>query len=417
MTFGDDPWDFNDPTIYEIKEVTPDMSDEEKKKIYSVADYPHNDLAELIPGDPPDMDFSNQKPPNQVQASTFNTYVEAYLRPFTEEDLAFLRDRGDRTTPFTIPRRGKKHYTEIWAEEDGLMTAEQARERQNRLPENQPRGSLEDLDENIAETDAVSTGPLASRVLSLLRPEHRQPPSDPATTNGTNENADLDSLLGTDSMTVDPPAAPLPSATYMPDSATEGWKKNMTHPQLDHHQIDERLKQELRHLGFMPMDEEPDYDAAEDDEIAARMRVLQERLRVVSMQNGAKKRLLMDMTKERMAYQEYATIREDLDTQVQTNFTKRNRTIGKKTKAKRPGGAGGGSHTAQGMARPGIGEPTKLLMEKRKKWIDAVGPVFSDDMGRVPRSSDPDSSIFKEEVMAQHLKAEKESWDEEADEE
>jgi transcriptional adapter 3 len=178
LTFGDDPWEFPDPTVYEIRDVKPGMPDDEIKQIYSVADYPHDDLHDLIPGTPPDKDFSSAKPSNQVQATTFAAYADQYMRPFTEEDLAFLRDRGDRTGPFLMPRRGKKHYTEVWAEEDGAMSIDNPRQGREKLPANQARGSVEDLDDDIAETDEISVGPLSSRLLSLMRPEHRAPPAE-----------------------------------------------------------------------------------------------------------------------------------------------------------------------------------------------------------------------------------------------
>jgi hypothetical protein len=82
-----------DPIIYHIREVTPGMTDEEKKEIYSVRAFPTKDLSDQIAGTPPDKDFSNAKPTNQVAANTFLAYVEPYVRPLTEEDVAFLRER------------------------------------------------------------------------------------------------------------------------------------------------------------------------------------------------------------------------------------------------------------------------------------------------------------------------------------
>ena len=69
------------------------MTDEEKKEIYCVASFPHDDLSNLIAGTPPDKDFSNAKPTNQVNSNTFSAYLEPYLRPLTEEDMAFLKER------------------------------------------------------------------------------------------------------------------------------------------------------------------------------------------------------------------------------------------------------------------------------------------------------------------------------------
>lgn len=69
------------------------MTDEEKNEIYCVTSFPKNDLSHLSAGIPPDKDFSNAKPTNQVNANTFAAYLEPYLRPINEEDMAFLRER------------------------------------------------------------------------------------------------------------------------------------------------------------------------------------------------------------------------------------------------------------------------------------------------------------------------------------
>lgn len=416
QTFGDDPSTFPDPTVYEIRDVTPNMDDELKKEIYSVAVFPPRDLEDLIPGSPPDKDFSNAKPTNQVQANTFATYLEPYFRPFTEEDLAFLRERGDRVTPFIIPRRGKRHYTEIWAEEDGAMSVDTPQQGREKLPANQARGSIDSVNDDVGETDQVSAGPLLSRLLATMRPERRAPSEDKnGLTNGdsADPNGELNDILQIPS---DAPGS-APPATYMPDSASEAWKK-ATHPKLDHAQVDERIKQELRHIGFLPLDTEPDYDAHYDDEIAARLRFLQGKLKEQSILNGARKARLTDLVKERMAHQEYSTILEDLDGQVQTAYLKRTRTMGKNKKAKRPGGAGGGSHFVgagtAGIPRPGIGDVTKMLMDRRQKWINSIGLVFDSEF-KVPRLENPkkeDTSIFKPENMAEFIAREREAWDE-----
>lgn len=82
-----------DPIVYHIREITPEMSEQDKKEIFSVTSYPTRDLSDQIAGTIPDKDFSNSKPTNQVAANTFLTFAEPYLRPLTEEDMAFLRER------------------------------------------------------------------------------------------------------------------------------------------------------------------------------------------------------------------------------------------------------------------------------------------------------------------------------------
>lgn len=423
QTFGDDPSTFPDPTIYEIRDVQPGMTEEEKKEIFSVAIYPPTDLADLIAGDPPDKDFSTAKPSNQINFSTFSSYVEPFFRPFSEEDLGFLRERGDRVTPFVMPKQGKRHFTEVWADEEGSMSLDTP-SHVDGLPPNNPRGSIENMNDTVAESDGLSIGPVASRLLAALRPENRAPPSeDKPMTNGVtngdtsmNGDANGDEQNGTGDDKTQPPA------TFMDDSSSDAWKK-ATYPKLDYNQMDERLKQELRYIGFIPQEGgEADYDGAYDDEVAGRLRYLQDRLKQQMLINGARKAKLTDIVRERMAHQEYNTILEDLDTQVQAAYTKRTRTMGKSKKTKRPGGAGGGSHFvgggATGTARPGIGDLTKTLMERRKKWIRTIGGIFTDEtLGKVPREADPGSSIFKAEQMSDYLKREKEQWDEEVDDE
>ncbi|KAK3987016.1 putative transcriptional adapter 3 [Cladorrhinum sp. PSN332] len=464
-TFGDDPSTFPDPTVYEILPVTSETTQDEIKEIYSVASYPKSDLADLIAGDPPDKDFSSAKPSNQINFSTFSTYTEPYFRPFTEEDLAFLRERGDRVAPFVMPKRGKRHYSEIWAEEDGAMIIDSAQER-DRLPPNQPRGNIDNMDDDLAETDKLSVGPLLARLLSAMRPEHRQTSEDKPGANGINGDSDSGANgmntsfdFSYDTNTNQPSQAngtnginghvngvngeasqqpqSLPPATFMPESNSEVWKK-ATHPKLDYSQVDERIKQELRHIGFLPLlphdpanpsaPPQPDpaataeYDGHYDDEVAARIRLLQARLREQVLVNGARKARLTELVKERMAYQEYQTILEDLDSQVQAAYLKRTRTMGKKPKKARPGqgataGAAAAAAAAAGMARPGIGDLTKTLMERRRRWIENIGTVFDDEgLTKVPRVADgSDSTIFKPQEMAELMKREKEAWDEEVE--
>ncbi|KAI9824165.1 MAG: Transcriptional regulator [Phylliscum demangeonii] len=433
QTFGPDPSTFDDLTVYHVRPVLPGMAEEEILEIYSVAQYPHDDLHGLIPGTPPDRDLSNAKPPNQVAASTFATWVEPYFRTTSEEDLAFLRERGDRTDAFVIPRRGKRHYSEAWAEEDGLTLAEQIPQHARNLPANQGRGSVEQVNDEIAETDQVSTGPMLSRLLSAMRPEARPPPPPLLEENEKPSSADgganMDVVMGgmngeangdnfVHDGELDKPDKPnkpatLPPATFIPDSMQPNWKPSPT--KLDHSQVDERLKQELRYIGFLGDDAEPDYDAHYDDALAARIRLLQAQLKEQAIVNGARKTRVDELARERLAHQEWANILEDLDNQVQQSYLKRSRILGKgKKQQKRPGGAGGGCHfvgsATPGVSRPGIGDLAKTVMERRKKWIDLVA-LFDENFTKIPKES-----IFASAVVAPLLAKEREAWEEGDDE-
>ncbi|EHY54749.1 Transcriptional regulator [Exophiala dermatitidis] len=408
-----------DPAIYHIREVTPGMTDEEKKEIYGVTAFPTKDLSDEIAGTPPDKDFSNAKPTNQVAASTFLTYVEPYVRPLTEEDVAWLRERGDRVTPFLAVPRGKKSYQEIWAEEDGLMHVDNNNEK--KLSPNEPRGSIEAINDDNLATDQVSTGPLAARLLSLLKFEHRSPANENA--NGTNDLNTFMATDGNDTMDLDgltngqdnadKPLAPAAAI------AEQAGGKQASSQRLDYVQSEERIKGELRHLGLLGQDEEPDYDAHHDDDISERLRLLQAELRRVLIVNGARKARLLDLAKERLAYQEYSTIHEDLDSQVQQAYLKRTRTLGKTKKGgpgankPRPGSHGaGGPGTAVSVNRArDIGDNARMLMDRRKRWENCIGPVFKDMKHGIP---DKNTTIWDPKIMEAYEKAELEALEEEA---
>ncbi|KAJ5308783.1 hypothetical protein PENANT_c013G03516 [Penicillium antarcticum] len=414
--FGDNPLKFDDPTIYDIRDVHPDMTDEEKKEIYSVARFPKSDLAHMLAGVAPDKDFSNAKPSNQVSANTFLTYIEPYVRPLTEEDIAWLRERGDRVTPFIIPRRGKKSYRQLWAEEDGV-SYDSSQDDKDQLPLNQGRGSIDTLTDEKAETNEVSVGPLLSRLCSLLRYEHRTLPDDNA--NSTTS----ESGLGGDAMELDQPNGEpeiknekqsQPPATAFRDADPNGFKTSVA--KLDHAQLDERAKAELRYIGFLGADDNPDYDAHYDDEVAERLRLLQGELKKQIVTNNARKARILKIAQEHMAMLEFTTIQDDLDTQVQQAYLKRTRTMGKSKKGAqakhRPGGAGGGSHVAgaAGISRPAVGDAAKIVMDRRRRWNEAFLPIFDDIKTTIPSEEE---SIFDPAVMAEHEKAELENWEEE----
>ena len=316
-----------------------------------------------------------------------------------------------------MPRRGKRHYTDVWTEEDGSLSRDTPEH--DKMAPNQPRGSLDQMDDDVAETDQISGGPLLNRLLSTMRFEDRTPPSEDKSQpnglpNGTGEssltNGDLpNGTTGQDSATAED--ANHKSQTLPPATALASFDRPPANAQnLSHAQIDERLKAELRHIGFLAPEDEPDYDAHYDDEIAERLRFLQEKLREVSVLNGARKQRVLELAQEHMAYQEYSTIFEDLDSQVQQAYLKRTRTLGKtKKNTKRPGGGGGGGggHPAQGgvstanggvggISKPGIGDVARQLMNRRAKWQAQIGPVFPPDIRRV---RGPGEGIFTDAVM------------------
>lgn len=414
QTFGEDPVKFDDPTVYHIRDVTPGMTDEEKKEIYSVAVFPPSNLHDKIAGLPPDKDFSNAKPATQVNAGVFANYVEPYIRPLTEEDVAFLKERGDRIGPFVLPRRGQRHYKDIWAEEDGAMHIDSSADRP---ATNIPRGAAEDVVDHVLESEQVSAGPLVSRLLATLRPEGRGNQNSANETNGLNGDAmDIDEGAGASADTANNNNNnnTLPAATQLPDLVGRAPHPNTS--RADYASLEDRMLMELKHYGFLSEadTETQSYDSHFDDEIAQRLRFLQEELRKQSIVNGARKQRLLELTEERIAQQEYNTIADDLDNQLNAAYLKRNRNIGKgKKQNKRPGGAGGGSHAVAnaGISRPGVGEPIRTLMERRTQWITTIGPVVN-----YGKTGLPSDTIFPADKMKELESREVEIWNTEAEE-
>lgn len=333
-----------------------------------------------------------------------------------------------------MPRRGKRHYTEIWAEEDGHPLNEGVQHGAEHLPPNQGRGSMEQINDEVAQTDQVSLSPMLSRLLGSMRVGSRPSTEDRDRSNGVpadTTDAATNGILSSESTAADPitdDRASLPPATLMPDYNAANWK--VPSVTLDHHQIDERIKAELRYIGFLSPDAEPDYDAHNDDEVAARLRLLQAELKETSITNGARKARILELATDQMAYQEYRTIHDDLDTQVEQVYLKRTRTLSKgKKNAKRPGGAGGGSHFAAGssggaaggtgssreagVTKPGIGDVARQVMERRAQWANNIGPIFDDHVTRVRGQGE---SVFTDDVMEKHYKAERERFEEEQEE-
>jgi len=388
------------------------MTEEEKKRILCVSHYPRHDLDNMIPGTPPDMDFSNAKPSNQINFSTFQASVEPYIRPLTEEDVAFLKERGDRVTPYMMPKRGPSPYREVWAKEDGSAYNDLTKTRNP----NEPRGSIEDMNDEKAETDQFSNPPILSRLLQTFRHE----PTMSNTDTSTQQNPDVSMLNNDDAAVVNqdsdaPFAQPngttdddallnFKPATYFSELSATPTFKLPTSSSRDVASLDQRALQELRYCGFLSPDATPDYDSHYDDEVAERLRHLQNELRIISRENGARKARVLELTEERMAMQEYSTIADDLDSQINTAYLKRNRTMSKPKKGAgkaRPGHAGTGGVA---VSRNAVSDGVRMLMDRRKEWRELIGPVV--DFGQ---TSIPKNTVFDKATMERLDKAEAEA--------
>jgi transcriptional adapter 3 len=412
--FGQDPNTFPDSTVYEIREVTPNMSEQEKLEIYQVASYPHDDLQDLTVGQLPDKDFSNAKETvkQSMTAAQFLNYVEPFLRPLNDEDTAFLRERGERVQIFESTPRGPRNYRDVWTVEDGGMVLDV----ELGQPPNEARGTMDDMNDVVAESEDISAGPLQERLLQLLRPQgngnnaQAETNGDTTMVNGIT-NGDVDGDGDGPTVNGDAGHQAQPPATMLPESTNPQWKvTSLATPNdivFDH---DKRILQELKYIGFIPEDQDtPNYDAALDNEVAERLRVLQERLKKQCVTNAARKARVLELTEERMAVQEYMNIADDLDSQLNQAYLKRNRNLGKSKKNPAKKGAQGAA--GAGESRPAMGEGIRSLMDRKFKWNDWIGRVVNNGKAPIPKET-----VFPKALMDEYERKEQAAWEVEMNE-
>jgi transcriptional adapter 3 len=273
--------------------------------------------------------------------------------------------QGDTIASYIIPPLGPD-YLEVWqSDQEVPFHGSPAPGPHPEANPSVPRGSADLLrDDHLESADVVSAGPLAERILSALVEEKVVP-----------EEKDLNDKEN--------------DSTNAMDSAGggQGWRVAVS--KADYAAFEERIKGELRFIGLLSMGEDGlmsdegsiNWTNREDDEICQELRKLQKQLRQQSVENTARRMILEKKVEEQLAYQEYATILDDLDKQVGDAFNKRTKSI--KAKKKRSiGGVGGGSSSAPGSVagktvdKPGIGDGARSIIERRRRWIEKVGPVF-----------------------------------------
>ncbi|CAN3376667.1 hypothetical protein DIURU_004455 [Diutina rugosa] len=376
---------------------------------YGVASYPTNDLQDYLPGQIPDTDFSKIKPPsNPVQLSTFQAYIESYFRPFCNTDIDFLEesnvippgidaDYDPDVTPYLIPKLGE-HYNDSWDDEDAGKTSAGLPSHVRPLESYSAQGTVDNLvDENLY-TEEVSCGPLSSRLLSAVLSTHEA--------NARDIDDDEASIKPEDDIV----------ATQL--DSVEDYK--VTANVSDYSSFEDRLRRELKYIGIftnLPIIDEAASTKAgaivkkpphtnlvdhpeewlmnrEDDEVCGEMRKLQHELRAAVQRNRDHRKRLVSIIEEQLAYQEYQTILEDLDKQVDQAYMKRLKQKNKKKKST--------STTAQKTTpesqqqlhqqlqqQQAANSGLRALLDKRQRWINNIGKLFPppEVMKRVPKES------------------------------
>ncbi|AQZ11393.1 NGG1 (YDR176W) [Zygosaccharomyces parabailii] len=396
------------------------------KRKYQVASYPTNDLKEYLPGEIPDHNYSHPKPTNQIQYTTFLASVENFYRDFNDDDLKLLKSKyiipinldvnktyDPEVTPYVIPKLGPL-YSEVWAKEDDSQNiANTSPPLVNDPSSILPKKSAAEINDSMLDTEEVSCGPLVSRLLSAILKDEVDGEDETKVlvkeegSQSTVPQDELESREETPMSMVHTPVSELDEKSVRGSTTStlpnpQLWKVNSIN--LDYPTFEERLKRELRYVGIymnMPRDEgangdDPDWlTGREDDEISAEIRELQTSLKHVTERNQKRKAALVPLVERQLSWQEYSSILEDLDKQIDQAYIKRIRVPKKRKKNHSSGSAnsvnqGTASQVAQQKA---ANSSLKSLLDKRQRWIKKIGPLFEkpEIMKRIPKES-----VFKD---------------------
>ncbi|QLL31914.1 hypothetical protein HG536_0C00810 [Torulaspora globosa] len=409
--------------------------EENLKRKYDVASYPTNDLKDLLPGELPDKDFSHPKPTNQIQYGTFLSSVENFFRPLNDDDIKFLKRKyiiptslemdksyDPEVTSFVIPRLGPL-YSNIWLKDQSSQDMATASPPPvSDLTSVLPRKSAADINDSTLETEDISCGPLVSRLLSaILKDENENKLSTNDSKVRIKEENLPNGILTSQSDSLNNfEETPAAAAAQTPMSETDesakpltgGMTSSLPEPHrwtinsinLDYPTFEERLKRELKYVGIyvnMPKDEsnptgdDPDWlTGREDDEISAELRELQNSLKQVTVKNQKRKNALIPLVERRLAWQEYSSILDDLDKQIDQAYVKRIR-VPKKRKKNHPttSSVANTESASQVAQQKAANSSLKALLDKRQRWITKIGPLFDrpEIMKRIPKES-----VFKD---------------------
>ncbi|KAI9143297.1 histone acetyltransferases subunit 3-domain-containing protein, partial [Paraphysoderma sedebokerense] len=237
-------------------------------------------------------DYSKVKAPSQqANAQQFWSMVENYIRPLTEDDLRYLQKEDDDPRSYIIPPLGR-HYREVWTEEERALFGSESSNRYSKYPTPKPTWP----DDVVTISPEMCAGPLTERLISSLLNDDRD--------KGKIEDGDVRDISGSGG---DENSGPLRFDLGV---------------NRDVESLEDRIKRELRNIGLLA-DGEPNFKDRQDDELCVTLRKLQADLREQHRINMARKHRLLQIAKNRMAYQEYCQVLEDTEKQIETSFSKK----------------------------------------------------------------------------------------------
>lgn len=249
-------------------------------------------LARLSPGG--HRDVGRAKPTRdsaQVPIATFYNHVDAYFKPVTEDDLAWLSGGADDPGPFVVPERGPP-YRQVWEREDAEMLGHPPPPVRPENPGPPPGAalSLGELGDEHMHNQRAWVGPLVERLAAAVRV--------PA---GGGERSS-----GVASSTPSPLLPP-------PD----------VHKSL----LDAEAAAEDACMQLGLLDGSLRWSDATDDAVTTALRRAQELLRAQMQTNAQRKARLFRAAVERMAYQDYQACLHAVDREIEAGWTRRQRQL------------------------------------------------------------------------------------------
>ncbi|KAI9497599.1 histone acetyltransferases subunit 3-domain-containing protein [Zychaea mexicana] len=371
-----------------------------------------------------DVDFVRVKPKDQVSVLTFWSAMEPYFRPLTEDDRKFLLEKGDDVKPYLLPPLGR-HYIETWAEEENAPVPQRGRSNSPAAtrregssgPHNKDHGESSSSSSSTAATAMNGTGPTAAAAgaggeAGATGIDAKEPDPIPERARYLKPGEPLtDDYLLTEDLSCGSLAERLLSSLVIEDmvditelkdlitledaattdggdsddvddmdvdsvSSSEGGRTVVelsNDPSEDIVDFEERLKRELRYAGLFS-DADIAWNAREDDDICAELRRLGRELKDQVSVNDFRKKRLLEVVDRQLQYEQYRNVLDTYDAQVEQCYMKRFRIQkSKKRKATAP--------------KAMLSENAVNAMDKRRTWINGLGPIFKDKNIVMPSKS------------------------------
>ncbi|WFD20280.1 Transcriptional regulator [Malassezia caprae] len=286
----------------------------ERESVYSVGDTASE--SSMAPKDT--ARARPAKEASQVPATTFFNFADAYFKPVTEDDLAWLSSRADDPAPFQFPELGP-HYRTVWEKEDAeLLGVLRAMDGSHAGAVPPPRVVAEPLLPSSASLDALADADMYSRTLC----------------GGPLMERLAASLLLPEDVSASVPASQAMQSTHSSSSHTSHASDDAEGPPLpppDAHKpladMEAQARQACEAMGLLEPGASAHFDEHADGPIASALRLAQEKLRHQIRSNEQRKARLFQVAKDYMAYQDYLACLQAAEREIEASWTKRTRQL------------------------------------------------------------------------------------------